>query len=226
MSTSAKQIGKSRSDGLERVHRLIAQELPELSGDIEACASAQRKIAESLMNQEDASLFAPYYLRNQVSKRYQHGSIKASERLATAVSGFLEAESNCRDMNAKLVDGWNKPWPEETRALLMKARRWIKSVLGPFPWEQFPRACAFSSGATTEFARDRAFLQNKWDKGSHTTADALPYCLTYVRWWNNNSAAVVLDDGPDLQQVDPCIQHWQKRFEIVDGNVVFTVVKN
>lgn len=189
---------------LHNLHSAIRKWLPALvSGELKESLDASRKGAFS--GSEYYRLFKHRYLRSQVLKKYQKGTITADARVRNAVVGLLESEEGCRAANGRLYDAFNRPSADQYIDHLGRAKRIIAGILGTFDAEVFIRCCSFSSGATTEFRRGIAAVPTKWETGTHITERALPWWLAFQRW-----SSYPLD----------------RSLEIVKGNVVFTVPKN
>ena len=162
----------------------------------------QRKLAFSGV--ESYKVFKHLYVRSQVLKKYQKGTISASARKAAAVVGFLESETVCRETNSRLHDAFNRPSAMKYWRVLSRAKTIVAAVLKSYDIEEHLMSCDFSSGASTELPRSPGSASKKWELGTHVTERALPYALAFVR-------GVGLDDAT---------------FRIVDSNKVFTVLKN
>ncbi len=168
-------------------------------------------------------LFKYYYLRSQVLKRFQEGDTKPEVRREAAYDVFFELEAQAGEANARLYDGWNKPWPEDTNRLLKTARKLISDTLGRFPVNSLPDYCDFSSGATTEQPKSRASAEIKWEEATHVTRDALPYAIAFSQWAGFNQPLTWYDAANDTYY--SCPRGRSPHFEVVDGNKVFTVPK-
>lgn len=190
------------------LHNTIRAAFPELvTGDIAARRETYRKRAFN--GTASYRLFKHNYVRSQVLKRFQEGSITPQARLQAAIDKWVVAEERCGQTNARLTGAFESSAlisPKELR-LLKRVRREVGRVLGDFDIQQFFAGCDFSGGATTEFRRAHASVQHKWHKGSHITRKAVPLLRAF-------DAYVGSPFNRDRVLVE------------VEGGEVFTVLKN
>lgn len=189
---------------LRNLYHHLTKALPVLAtgdGLRDFCDSSRHRAFNGV---ESYKIFKHLYVRSQVLKKYQKGTISAKARKATAVAGFLESETVCRETNSRLHDAFNRPSAMKYWSVLKRARTIVAAVLGRYDIEEHLMSCDFSSGASTELPRSPGSVSKKWELGTHVTERALPYALAFVR-------GVGLDDAT---------------FRIVDSNKVFTVLKN
>ena len=203
-------------DKLYRLHEAIRRAVPALDpfSGVELSSSLLSELDRRAMDATEAQAFKAAYLEANILKRYQGTDIGDQEdRVATAVEKLLDTEMRCSVVNAvfwpgsEALDLWYNGIPEDTKTVLRRARRILHGILGEFPWDEFPSFVGFSSGATSELPRRKAAAHNKWSRGSHITARALPYGIAFRRWCGLGAHA----DWPP--------------FQVVDANVVFTVPK-
>lgn len=168
-------------------------------------------------------LFKYWYLRSQVLKRFQEGAIPASARREAALVKFYDLETLSGEVNARLADGWGRPWPEATRKLLLSARRIIGEALGPFHLDELPRCCGFSAGATTEQTREGSSAEIKWETATHVTASAAPYANAFFQWAGFDHPVTWLDADSGVAYSAP--RAGERALKHVPGNEVFTVPK-
>lgn len=126
-----------------------------------------------------ASDFAWHYLKSECFSKFDPGDGGLSLDPVTYDS-FLSNEAWVGLVNERLVDPWSRPWLDT--GALRKARSIVARILGKFPWEQFPRACAWSSGASTQFKRRCSQIENKWARSAHVTESAIPFVEAFTRW--------------------------------------------
>lgn len=119
------------------------------------------------------------------------------------IRGFIENEEMCALINRQLVGGSQSLYVDPY--IWSRARRRVRQVLGPFPWEKFPQVCGFGPGASTSLRRRVSSHQNKWELSTHITESALPYYDAFQKW-----------SGIDLPT----------EMSLVDGNRVTTVPKS
>ena len=159
--------------------------------------------------QHDVALFRECYLRSEVLKRFQKGSITAKDRRDSALLGLEADEDWNRACTPRIVDFANRPGtPDDVRESLLKARTIVKDILGPFSWEKLYLLSEYSSGASTEHLRSDAHIQLKWESSTHITARALPH---YLGW---------------LAYIGEPRLNGTRSFQLVKGNEVFTCPKN
>lgn len=218
---TSSSLTKLPAASLKPLHDAILQ----FTGEPAEWAKETERHREKAFNARSSSkLFKYWYLRSEVLKRYQGPGVPAKTRVKAAIGTFVELEASARLINDRLSDGWGKPWPDAIRKRLMKARRVIGETLGTaFPWEQFPLACDFSSGASTELPRLEAARQKKWLKSTDVTEKALPYALAFRRWANLDQ--VVPTDGPFTDDMISYVRGPTTTLKVVEANKVFTVPK-
>lgn len=197
---SETSLNRVRDLDVQRLHQRLKQVF-SLGGSLETDAERSRERAFHVKT--SGALFKWHYLQSQVGKRFQEGSVRASERKRNAIQKFLEYEAVCRETNGRLYDAFNRPSASRYDTYLKRARRIMHELLGEFPMDQLPVLSNFSSGASTEFRRDRSAPHFKWDKASHVTKNAMTYVIAFQKW---------------------CGREWP--LQEVDGNKVFTVMKN
>lgn len=160
---------------------------------------------EFAFSSETAQDFAYWYQVSQVFSKFDPGDPgSASRRVGVAMAGFEASELACRNSNGRLVDTWSRP--QLHFGHWARARRLTAAVLGRFPWESFPRLCAFGPGASSSLRRTASCQQNKWALSTHITPAAIPYYAAFHRWAG-------LADLPS-------------RLHVVAGNRVTTVPKS
>lgn len=199
---AAPSLSRFRDEDVQTLHSLLKGVFC-LDGGLKSAAEHARERCFAVRS--NAKLFKYWYVRSQVSKRFQEGTTSAKCRHDTAIAAFRASEDVCRATNARCYDLFNRGSSLRFHKELVRARRIVAEILGGFRWEEFPYACAFSSGASTEFRRIDSAIQKKWAEAAHITQEALPYGLAFARWAGVKEA-------------------WQ--FVVVPGNEVFTVVKN
>nr|WKV33428.1 MAG: RNA-dependent RNA polymerase [Riboviria sp.] len=189
---------RNRDLDVQPLHKLLTEcfSLGDRLGE-----DAERARERAFNVTTSGALFKWHYLQSQVGKRFQEGTVTAKERESQAIQKFLEYEAVCRETNGRVYDAFNKP--TRHREVLLRAKKIMHDLLGEFPLDRLPDLCSFSSGASTEFRRDRSAPQHKWDRASHVTKDAMTYAVAFQKW---------------------CGRNWP--LTEVDGNKVFTVVKN
>ena len=203
------------ADGvLNSLHRAMGRVFPEL-GDPALLSSAKMDVEfESALGSFGVDDFKRHYLEANVLKRFQAEDPKTVQsRRDQAVENLLSSEVRCRVSNEQLVGviSQNRAWvPSHIRSRLFRAKKILHEILGTsFPWEELPRACNFSPGATTEFPRKSAAIHNKWALSTQITPKALPYLSAFMGWAG-------LDLLPDYTKTPVICQY----------NEVFTVPKN
>lgn len=169
---------------------------PEISA---AELSSSREAAFSSKNAEE---FAWHYLKSECFSKFDPGEVGESLD-ADTYRLFTSCEAQVAKVNERLVDPWSRPWLDTLA--LNRARAYCARVLGRFPWETFPRACAWSSGASTQFKRIDSQIENKWANSAHITESALPYLDAFSNWTGRGFVA---------------------RHKLAIGNRVTTVPKN
>lgn len=127
------------------------------------------------------------------------------DRAAAAMQKFRDSETSCGETNKRLVDGWNRPWPEPVRRALKTARRNICKLLGDYNVEEVFAAANWGPGASSSLRRSKASMPIKWDAATHCTPDAEQYVYTYKLW---------------------CMRHLGKQTQVINCNRVTTVPKN
>lgn len=197
---------------LQHLHSAIqkALDLGDLrKADLRAyCDSASRRAFSGV---ESYQWFKYWYVQSHILKKYQYGKVSAKARKAQALALLRETEDMCRYTNYWLGNPDVLEWsnalvPLWIRRSLLKARRLAEEILGKFDVELVARHAAFSSGATTEFHRQIGAIPKKWDEGTHITKEALPYAVAFAQTFGRG------------------LKTW--RFQVCDGNEVFTVPKN
>ena len=199
---------------LARLVRELGAVFPPLSDRKLLSSSTMESTLAEALKQETAASFKDLYLEANVLKRFQ-GSDPAEklDRRDAAIQKLLDSEVRCKQSNDLLCDFWNRSWPHSHEGfyrIMRKARYFVCQILGTeFPWEEFPTACNFGPGATTEFNRKVAHLHNKWASSAQITTAALPYLHAFEAW-----------GGLDL------VPSYTNNVEIRNYNEVFTVPKN
>jgi hypothetical protein len=173
-----------------------------LGFDQEITADELLSSREAAFASGSAEEFAWHYLKSECFSKFnpEDGGLSLDSE---TYRQFLFAEEQVGKVNERLVDPWSRPWLD-TRSL-QRARAYCARVLGRFPWESFPRACAWSSGASTQFKRRNSQIENKWAYSAHITAGALPYLDAFSNWAGR----------PFIDKVS-----------VVEGNKVTTVPKS
>lgn len=224
--------GSQRNPRFRGLHQALARAIPALGPGGRLSSEEMEASFQQALRASDPDTFKDLYLEANLMKRYTGADLSSSEdRIRAALLKLEESEVKCAYTNRVFAAGldWsNACVPLDIRRTLLRARRILSTVLGPFPWEMFPRACGFTPGATTEFSRKEATLHNKWDRASHVTAAALPYAVAVCKWaglngqsWSS-SARADWDLFPELLPGDLL----NPEFRIVTANSVFTVPKN
>lgn len=222
-SRSKGRKGHQHSDDVTLRFKQLERAIVDLFGD-PTCANLattlamHRRDAFAMCGDGRADDFRIAYLRSEVFKRYQFGSISNAEKDAAAWQGFLSAEEQCGRANARLHDFANNArTPEYIRTLLLRARSILNGIVGPLNLDQLARHSRFSGGATTEGNRAVSHPSKKWGEASQITATALPYWHAYVRWAKLCSSDC--DTGSEWNDLF-------REVKIVDANKIFTVPKN
>lgn len=164
--------------------------------------AVSREFAFSSSSPDEFAFF--YQASEMVSKFLDTSPEGSTQRRLAAENSFFAFEEKCRDTNGRMVDCWSRPGLPV--GLLNRARVILKTLLGPFEWDEFPTSCGFGPGASSGLKRRESSHQNKWALSTHITERALPYYAAFRRWAD-------LDLLPD-------------RCTIVSGNKVTTVPKN
>lgn len=198
------------------LHRQLTKALPALGQGGQLSSAIFDADFSQALQCHHSDDFKWWYLEANCLKRYQgKGLTDPLLRKEKALEKLLDSEIRCRVSNERLHDLFSRGWvPNHIHRALKRAKVEIANILGRFDWDELPRACAFSSGATTEFPRRKALISNKWHEGGHITPRALPYATAFLKW-----------ASPDLFGEGPGGLHCP-RFTIEDANVVFTVPKN
>lgn len=126
---------------------------------------------------KDHETFGYHYMRSCVFSKYDTNDPTLE---AETLKGFLENEITCGWVNKMLVGGSESLYVSPR--IWSRARRKVRQVLGPFPWNRFPRACGFGPGASTSLRRRLSSHQNKWALSTHITESALPYYDAFRNW--------------------------------------------
>lgn len=170
------------------LHQALRNAIPALSGAEPLSSSVMDehfRVAMSASNPQDAKTA---YLEANILKRYQGTDLSNPEtRLNNALEALLDSEVKCRMSNIVFAGGLdrsNAHIPLHILPILLRARRIMGEILGPFRIEALPNACNFSSGASTEFPKKRAALHHKWARAAHVTRRAMPYADAFLRWSN------------------------------------------
>lgn len=125
--------------------------------------------------------FRRAYWRAEVWSKYPFDNI-GIDREREALNTFRECELGCRRANERLTDVWNRPIPEGTRRVLLRARRLLAHLFEGFTLDEVIDGCSWGPGASTSMRRARATPANKWVFASHITADALPWFYAFQQW--------------------------------------------
>lgn len=212
---ASRPVQPIHADKFKPLHKALVKALPDLRDGLDS--SRFDEYAVKAFMATDTSDFKYWYLRSQMLKRYQDPDFSNPEvRRDAAISKLLDSETRCRFSNERLWDWENRVFPSNFRRAMDRARKEIARILGPFDWEEFPNACAFSSGATADMPRKRSSIQNKWARGTQITASALPYHLAFIRWADLRGFD---DEGNPLRDL------LERSLEIQEANEVFTVPK-
>lgn len=198
---------------LKQLHKELGLVFPDL---LNVSALSSQKMDGEFQNALASTTsgdFKDHYLEANVLKRFQStksDDMKAREDAAVRI--LLESEVRCAVSNEQLygVLSEDRAWvPTHVRSRLLRAKKILHGLLGDFDWEELPRACNFSPGATTEFSRKTSAIHNKWALSTQITPKALPYLWAFQGW-----AGLDLLPDYDRNQV-LCLY-----------NEVFTVPKN
>jgi len=170
----------------------------------------------------DAYSFARDYLSYNLLRKYPDFEL-GIDRADVALSAFLTSERTCADINRYngyfpyTFDSDVIPITQTLEATLSRAREKIKSVLGPFNWNDAARKWRFSGGASTRLRRASGDLYYKLQGTPHVTREAalLGVCaIWYDEGWRKHFQSV------HGRESDP--QSWVK---IVPGSRYTTVPK-
>lgn len=199
---------------LRAIHTRLTEAIPGLR-DVKSLSGATMDQAfRNALASNDAWNFKRHYFEANVLKRFQDtSSDKQVSRAKYSIDVLLDSEIRCAVSNEVLYHVLTEDRPSVPRhikKILRRAKNILHSVLRDFPWEDFPRACGFSSGATNEFPRKAAAIHNKWVLSTHITPKALPYFEAFCGWAG-------LDLMPRGNVEDVVISTYNK---------VFTVPKN
>ena len=211
-----RSIPPIQSKLLARLHKALRECIPALANGTQlSSVSMDREWAEA-MKASSVPQFKEHYFNANVLKRYIGADLSDPvAREARAVEKLLESEARCAVSNEQLYDLFNRSWLHAlpgVRSKLLRAKKILHDILGEFDWEEFPRACNFSPGATVEWPKVQAQLHNKWASSAYVTRNARPYVHAFRAWCGDVvSGSSWGDYSPDL---------------ICDYNVVFTVPKN
>ena len=159
---------------------------------------------EAAFEARDAHTFAWHYLKSECFSKWS-GEVDDNTSLR-AHAQFSLMEDWVGRCNERLVDPWSRPWLDTE--LFIRARHIVSKILGRFPWEQFPRACEWSSGASTQFKRRHSQVENKWARSAHITEGALPYFEAFVTWAGRPELRreAVLQDGNRVTTVPKIVE--------------------
>lgn len=199
---------------LKSLHKALHEEFPMLC-DVSRLNGAYMDLEfKKAVASSSVGDFKRHYLMANVLKRFQSSDPgSANARAEQALSHLLASEERCKVSNSLLAGclSDDRAWvPTHIRSRLLRAKKILHEILGgTFPWEELPRACNFSPGATTEFPRSTAAIHNKWALSAQITPKALPYLWAFQGWAG-------LDLLPD----------YDKNQVLCMYNKVFTVPKN
>lgn len=215
-------IRRPTQERLKRLHEVLNRALPIPMGEV---TTGRLKALQFDANERmDPMSFRQRYLDACVLKRWVGSSdITAEDRRMAALQDLYDSEVGCKYTNTlfsripNLEDG-DCIVPQHVMKVFKRARQILHSILGEFPWEEFPLCVDFTPGATTEMPRKAAHRSNKW-VSTHITASALPYGMAYRHWCYGDR--LQLSSG--THGMHPA---WRSpEFSVIGHNTVFTVPK-
>lgn len=195
---------------LAPLHQALRVAIPELAGSAPLSSDVMSEAFSRAMRADSVQVAKEAYLDANLLKRYLGSDLSDPVlRLEKAVAGLLDSEVRCRFTNQVFAGGLdfsNAHIPLHLLPVLKRARAIVGRILGRFDWEEFPRACGFTSGATTELPRKGAAIHEKWARAAQITTRAKPYADAFIAWAG--------------------IDGLSREFILEERNSVFTVPKN
>ncbi|DAD51375.1 TPA_asm: RNA-directed RNA polymerase [ssRNA phage Gerhypos.4_30] len=141
---------------------------------------------------------------------------------AVALDKWRFAESQCYDSNLRFRGFGLRPFSGRVETALFRAQRKIAQVLGPLRVSLALAECKWGPGATFDFSRKDATLDNKISRSVSVTAAALPYLRAVVQS-DPHWASMFLDEIPEGPFSFTSLSRW---FTIVKGSRLEAVPKN
>jgi hypothetical protein len=170
---------------------------------------------------DDCELFRRDYLAVSLFSKYPY-LLMDCDRQAVAIEKFTQAESLCSATNLRLTtEVPGSIYSHRTPLSVFElAKLKIRSLLGPFNWNEAEQHFGFGPGASVHLSRRKGDAYFKYgDSHPTTTKAALDLGLVAVKrvpaWYSFLTSETILDnpEGEDL-------------FGVVPGNKVVTVPKS